>query len=231
VNRSTVLRERPTAFINVRIPAEELMKKNSKKVKKLNAEQKYAALQKKQSFRNLEASVKSHFKDAKKSVEDLRDDLLKAHGLFASEGCNSMFSTWLKKMEIPRSTAYYVLGKKNAQGKYVSTGSGKFGAALRRQQRKTAKVRKAKAVKLSIDQLKTAAVKTLKGEDVQTVMNTLRTVFAKLFPETTADLKIVDASVSRVVRHNHPEVVKSLAEVGLTMSKQGALIPVAPSVS
>jgi hypothetical protein len=227
-----VLRERPTAFINVRIPAEELMKKNSKKVKKLNAEQKYAALQKKQSFRNLEASVKSHFKDAKKSVEYLRDDLLKAHGLFASEGCNSMFSTWLKKMEIPRSTAYYVLGKKNVRGKYASTGSGNFGAALRRKQRKAKTGKTAKAKPLSVTAVRKLAVATLKNEDLQTVMNTLRYVFSQCFPDSTADLQIVDSSVMRsaekgnvfVAKHSLSPAMASLAEAGLTINKKGELV-------
>jgi hypothetical protein len=213
-------------------PAEELMKKtSSKKVKKLTAEQKYAALQKKQSFRNLEASVKSHFKDAKKSVEDLRDDLLKAHGLFASEGCNSMFSTWLKKMEIPRSTAYYVLGKKNARGKYASTGSGNFGAALRKQSK--AKTRKsAKAKPLSVTAVRKLAVETLKKEDLQTVMNTLRYVFSQCFPDSTADLQIVDSSVMRsaekgnvfVAKHSLSPAMASLAEAGLKINKKGELV-------
>jgi hypothetical protein len=203
----------------------------TKKATKLNAEQKYARLQKKGTFKKLEAAVRSNFKGATKSMVAFRGSLLKAHKLFASEGCNSMFSAWLQKLGVPRSTAYYVLGKKTKSGKYASTGSGNFGAALRRKQQ--AKKRKTpKAKTLSVNALRKVAVETLKREDMQTIMNTLRYVFTQCFPESTADLQVVDSTVMKaaekgnvfVAKHSLSPAMASMAEAGLTINKKGELV-------
>lgn len=78
---------------------------------------------------DLETRTKEHFSGATKSVSLLRVDLLEAHKRLSDASCAGQFKEWLNRVDIPRSTAYYLLGKKGKDGKFSAEGTGKWGAA------------------------------------------------------------------------------------------------------
>lgn len=131
-------------------------------------------------------------------------------------GCKGQFSQWLKDNGINRRTAYYAIDAANGKKRTA----------------KKAKKGNKKSDELSVTALRKMAVATLKRQDVQTVMNTLRYVFSQCFPDSTADLQIVDASVMKaagkgnvfVAKHSFSPAMASLAEAGLTVNKKGELV-------
>jgi hypothetical protein len=82
----------------------------------LTPEQKLTDLRTQEAMKNIERAIVEHRKDATKTVRILRVDLLNAWRMLVNASCQGQFSAWLRAIQFPRATAYYILGKKDTKG-------------------------------------------------------------------------------------------------------------------
>jgi hypothetical protein len=128
---------------------------------------------------SLETRIKEHYKAATKSVRLLRVDLLSAHKMLSTAGCAGQFSAWLKMVDIPKSTAYYILGTKK-NGKFADEGTGKWGAAPKKPP--TAKQKKANRSKAAKN-FRNHVIDFLQAKGPQGAREYMSKMFAAAFPE------------------------------------------------